>query len=227
MTGKWANWNHSGFGIIGGISTTDFHVVDYNGLPNHLSLINANFGYGYGRGHSIILDSSYRIVAEVHTGNGRVSGDLHEFNVLPGGKTALQSIYQPIAADLTAYNVTGGQGWLLDNLFQEIDIETGAFLFEWRASTHVDLADSYLPLTRTAGTTPVLAWDFFHLNAVDKDSGGNYVVSSRHYSSIYSISSTTGEILWTSTARPRPAPTTPSRTSPSVSSMTSAIAATR
>jgi hypothetical protein len=186
----------SGYGLVGGISTSDFHVSEYDGVQNHLSMIGANIGAGYAPGHSVILDSSYRTVAEVHTGNGRAPGDLREFKVLPGGKTALQTLDQPYAGDLTTYNLTGGQGWLMDGVFQEIDIASGDVLFEWRASEHVDPADSYLPPTGTAGTSPLVAWDFFHINAVDKDPEGNYLVSARSFCSIFSISGTTGEILW-------------------------------
>jgi hypothetical protein len=46
--------------------------------------------------------------------------------------------------------------------------------------------------TRT-GAQP---WDYFHINSVDRDSKGNYVISARHCKAVYYIDGSTGEILW-------------------------------
>lgn len=40
------------------------------------------------------------------------------------------------------------------------------------------------------------AWDYFHINSVDKDEKGDYLISARDAASIYKISGTTGEVLW-------------------------------
>jgi hypothetical protein len=84
-------------------------------------------GYNYARGQGVILDSTYRIVKTVHSGNGRAPSDQHEFNVLPNGKTALITIYQSVQYDLSAYGITGGQGWIMDGIAQEVDIESGKY----------------------------------------------------------------------------------------------------
>jgi len=85
-------------------------------------------------------------------------------------------------------------GWIADSVFQEIDIATGELLFEWRASQHYEAIESYMthPL---AGYISAIPFDFFHINSVDKDSQGNYLISSRHMHTITCISPT-GEILW-------------------------------
>ncbi len=40
-------------------------------------------------------------------------------------------------------------------------------------------------------------WNYFHINSVDKDASGNYLISARNYASIYKINGTTGDVIWT------------------------------
>lgn len=123
-----------------------------------------------------------------------LEGDIHEFHITPDD-TALMTVYYPSPADLTS--VGGPQdGWLLDSIFQEIDVESGELIFEWHASHHITV-DSTM---RTAmgsddGTTPSSGLDYFHINSIDKDHLGNYIISARHTHQILCISPQ-GETLW-------------------------------
>ena len=119
---------------------------------------------------------------------------MHEFEITENG-TALVIIYDVEPADLTEF---GGpeHGYLSDCLFQEIDIASGSLIFEWRMSHHVPLNSSYEAI-RGMGWDPTNAYDAFHMNSVDKDRAGNYLVSVRHTHSIISIDGNTGDILWT------------------------------
>jgi hypothetical protein len=40
------------------------------------------------------------------------------------------------------------------------------------------------------------AWDYFHINSVDKDSDGNYLISARDACSVHKINGTDGSIIW-------------------------------
>jgi hypothetical protein len=40
------------------------------------------------------------------------------------------------------------------------------------------------------------AWNYFHINSVDKDDQGNYLISARNYRAIFKINGTTGNIIW-------------------------------
>lgn len=126
---------------------------------------------------------------------GNYGADLHEFHISPDD-TALVTIYDPTLADLTS---VGGPeiGWIYDGLFQEIDIATGELIFEWRASEHLDINNTYHPLTASAGNRRDSAFDYFHINSVDKDTDGNYLISARHFHTVICVSKDTGEILWT------------------------------
>lgn len=89
------------------------------------------------------------------------------------------------------------QGWIIDGIFQEVDIETGELLFEWRASEHVPLEDTMLDLDESTARTPGEALDFFHINSVDKDvATGNYVISGRHTFSVMCVDPA-GNTIWT------------------------------
>ena len=119
------NLVYSGFGHVGGASTHDIKLTTYKGQP-HLSYYNGKDLIGGGRGHSIIMDSTYRTAATVH---GRAPNDIHEFTVLPGC-TAITTVFEPVQYDLSAYGVSQPVGWVLEGIFQEIDIQTGEVLFE-------------------------------------------------------------------------------------------------
>ncbi len=88
-----------------------------------------------------------------------------------------------------------GEGWIIDSLFQEVDIETGELLFQWRASDHVPIDDTMLVLNGNGARTPEDALDYFHINSVDKDGEGNYIISGRHTHSVICISAE-GNTRW-------------------------------
>ncbi|OGE51954.1 hypothetical protein PENARI_c011G02802 [Penicillium arizonense] len=140
-----------------------------------------------------MLNSSYDEVYTIHPAGGWKSDD-HEFDITRD-QTGIVAIEMEVPFDLSA---VGGprDGWILDNGFQELDIETGKVLFQWRASAHWDLAESYQNFTEHNGTSQEEAWDFFHQNSVQKDSRGNYLISSRHMSTIAYIDGQTGSVLW-------------------------------
>ena len=105
------------------------------------------------------------------------------------------TIYDPIPADLT---LAGGTalGWLYDGVFKEIDIATGQLLFQWRSSDHFPLNVTYDTLT-TQGYERETAFDYFHINSIEKDERGNYLISARHAHSVSYIDGRTGAVLWT------------------------------
>ncbi|KAL1980825.1 hypothetical protein VTN96DRAFT_3520 [Rasamsonia emersonii] len=172
--------------------TQDFRVQRYQGR-DYLTYWTGNAAGGHGRGSWHMLDSSYTeryVVSAV----GDFDGDLHEFKITEND-TALVTIYDPVPADLSSI---GGpeSGWIFDGVFQEIDIATGELIFEWRASEHFPINSSFLELDGR-GHNKETAFDFFHINSVDKDPWGNYLVSARNTHTISSIDSNTGVLLWT------------------------------
>ena len=134
----------------------------------HLTYFSGNDPYVSDTGIGVIMDSAYRAIKTVSPGNGRVTGDSHEFSVINGGKTALITIFQPTPYDLSSYGlpVSGIQpwGWVGDRIFQEIEIETGKVLFEWRALDHIMLEQSYYD-RGSSGHDPSDPWDFVYASS--------------------------------------------------------------
>lgn len=147
---------------------------------------------GYGFGYNLLLNQSYEVVGNVTTDLAGLGADIHEFQIT-ANDTALLSAYNATQLDLTPY---GGpvDGYILDGIFQEVDIATGKGLFTWSALEHVNPSDCYVsPGSTGSEESP---WDYFHINSIEK-SGGNYLVSSRHCHAAYYIDGSNGDILWT------------------------------
>jgi hypothetical protein len=151
------------------------------------------------------MDKHYRVVKQIDSSGAGASSDMHEFKLTPysDGTTALMTIYQPRQYDLTVnprFNIRNGLGWIVEGVFQEVEIETGKVVFEWRSLDHVDPSDAWtLPgTTDTSGTglNEEEPWDYFHINSVDKNKNGDYLISARHVSAIYKISGVDGSIMW-------------------------------
>lgn len=84
--------------------------------------------------------------------------------------------------------------YIWDCIFQEVDIETNELLFEWRATDHFTFDDCYNPVRQTGAANN--AWDWFHINSVEKDKKGNYLISARYSHALTYINGKTGETIW-------------------------------
>ncbi|KAI1611574.1 ASST-domain-containing protein [Exophiala viscosa] len=142
------------------------------------------------------LNSSYEVAHRIHPHGKGLKADSHEFRLTPHG-TALITIYYKHKADCTDLGL-GKTCWIQDGVFQEIDIETGDLLFEWRATDHIRMSDVFSKPCRKDGygKSKKDAFDFFHINSIDKMDSGDYLISARYSHAVMCISSKTGEILW-------------------------------
>jgi hypothetical protein len=142
---------------------------------------------GFGRGTGYIADGSYRVIATVNAANGAAT-DLHEL-VLTTAGTALITAYVPSTADLGALGGPSG-GAVYAGVVQEIDVATGALIFEWSSIDHVPVLETYAAL----GDGPL---DYFHINSIAVDpADGNLLVSARNTWAVYKLDRSTGEVLW-------------------------------
>ncbi len=164
---------------------TNFRTALYRGRPV-LTWWEGTTSAGLGVGSHVIFDSSYKQIANFPAGGGRQS-DLHEFQITPHG-TALVSSYETRYMDLRAYG--GSQnGEVVGGVFQEIEIPSAKVLFEWRSLDHVTLDESH----QRPGAN---FFDYFHINSIDIDGDGNYLVSARSTWAVYKIARKTGKVIW-------------------------------
>jgi hypothetical protein len=167
---------------------TDFRVQSYRGEPV-LTWWQGGVVAGHGVGEYLIFDSSYREVLRVRAGNG-YRGDLHEFSITPRD-TALLTIYAQTKTDLSP---VGGpkNGPVWGGIAQEIDIESGEVLFEWHSLEHVGVEESY----REPPEDTSVPFDYFHINSIEVDSDGDFLIDAKGTSAVYKVDRTTGEVLW-------------------------------
>lgn len=167
----------------------DLHVATYKG-KQVLVYFQGSQGFGPGnyRGSWHMLNSSYQQVATVSAGNG-AKADLHDILLRKDGTAVVES-YDPVVMDMRKY---GGKknATVLDCEIQQIDVATGAVLFEWHSLDHLGPAESYADLTSQVV-------DYFHANALAADPRhpNNVIVSSRHLSQVFALNLKTGKIGW-------------------------------
>ncbi len=172
----------------------DFRAQEYQGQPV-LTWVEGASPIGYAFAHYVIADTSYQTLFELQVGNGFPGGDVHELRLTDRG-TALVILYHPVEWDLSP---VGGSRYarVIDNIVQELEVETGRVLFEWHSLDHIGVEESmrdYDP----SGVGAVFndPFDYFHLNSITVGPDGNLIISARHSFGIYKIGYPNGELIW-------------------------------
>jgi Arylsulfotransferase (ASST) len=170
----------------------DFRAQQLRGKPV-LTWWRGRAPMGVGIGYYAIYDDTYREIARVRAGHG-YSGDIHEFLITPQN-TALFTVYHQLHVDLSP---VGGprEGRIFDGIVQEVEIGTGRVLFEWHSWPEVGLAESYTPPPKAARGKKAAPFDYFHVNSIDVEPNGNFLVSARNTHAVYEIDRKTRRIAW-------------------------------
>jgi hypothetical protein len=163
----------------------NFRAALFNGKPV-LTWWEALEKHALGRGEHVIFDDSYREIARFPAGDG-LQSDLHEFLLTPYG-TALVTSYEDRTLDLSAI---GGSSTarVLGGIAQEIEVPSARVVFEWRSLDHVSPAESYTRI----GHYP---YDCFHINSIELEPDGDYVISARNTWAVYKVSRDHGKVVW-------------------------------
>ncbi|HTU94961.1 MAG TPA: arylsulfotransferase family protein [Solirubrobacteraceae bacterium] len=142
----------------------------------------------HGEGAAEIGDDSFRSVKAVRAGDG-LTTDLHDFQLTSHG-TALITAYETTTADLTSIGKSSKAQVFVGHV-QEIDLNTGRVLFDWRSLDHVGIEESLQP-----PPIPGQGYDYFHLNSVAEMDDGNLLISGRNTCTVYCVDRSNGRILW-------------------------------
>lgn len=151
-----------------------------NGLLTYFTVPNVYYG----------LDSTCTIVDTFSTGNGYVP-DGHDLQLLPDGHFLIMAYdYQYVDMSLV---VPGGDpdAEVIGLIVQELDAAKNV-VFQWRSWDHFQITDMIECGQRL--TNPVV--DYVHGNALELDTDGNILLSSRHLSEITKIDRMTGDVIW-------------------------------
>ncbi|KAJ5086214.1 hypothetical protein N7532_010985 [Penicillium argentinense] len=173
----------------------DFKAINSIGNETYISLIQQYTFDGSHKGYGLVLDSSFQTVRKVPLREDLGSFDIHEFNVLDNGRTAVVTVYLTEDIDLTAFNRPTERTSLEIGGFAELDLVTAEVLHEWKSYDQVPLAETvhYSKWSKVEGPP---GWDYVHINSVDKNAAGDYLLSMRFTNTIYLVSGADGRILW-------------------------------
>jgi hypothetical protein len=169
--------------------TINFQVQKYKGKPVLTWWQGIGFGRPFGSGEDLIYSLSGKKIASVKAGNGFPTNG-HEF-LLTNRNTALVQAVRLNKVNLTSIGGPSNQTVAEESL-QEIDLKTGAVLFDWRPADHVPYTDTYVPLP----PSPEQPWDWFHANAFHIDKDGNFLINSRNTWTIYKVDRANGGLIW-------------------------------
>ena len=136
-------------------------------------------------GEDIVVNQHYQQVARLKASGGWAV-TLHE--MLIQGDNAWVTANKNVPVNLGAY---GGpfNGAIIDSAVQEYNLKTGKLEFSWDALKHIPLGDSQESL--------ISPWDAYHVNSIDLEPDGTFVVSMRNTFAVYKVDIKTGKIVWT------------------------------
>lgn len=186
----------SGYGNVASM-VMNFKPFDYSNDSKVSFFMGNAINSGIGMGRYAIMDDNYQVEKTL----GFTSPYLHDFHEfqMTGNSTAVFTTYQPVPYDFSS-NVTEvtGEGWVYQNVIIEIDMTSDEILFQWNSLDHFPLSDSMV-LTEidSEGFFDNAPFDYMHMNSIQKDDQGNFLVSSRHLWSIFYINGTDGSVIWT------------------------------
>ena len=155
--------------------------VQHNGMLTMLARDKGTYFYG--------LNTNYQKVVEYWAVNG-YGVDEHELQVLADGTYFLIGLASQ-TVDMSRY-VAGGKpsASVTEQVIQGFT-PTGELIFQWRAWDHLDVLGQQQFIDIRAN-----GFDFPHMNAIDVDTDGHILLSSRNTSEITKINRDTGEIIW-------------------------------
>ncbi|KAJ5082088.1 hypothetical protein N7532_011131 [Penicillium argentinense] len=150
---------------------------------------------GGSKGNGVLLDKHYKEQTRVHQPDALHDFNMHEFNILPGGKTAVACTYNPQVINMADFGRPTEESWVVVGGFVELDMQTSEVLAQWDSRDSVALHESNMFHAWDAPWGKP-GWDYVHINAVDKNEAGDYIISLRFTNTVYGISGETGQIMW-------------------------------
>ncbi|MGH9106343.1 MAG: MFS transporter, partial [Acidimicrobiales bacterium] len=138
-------------------------------------------------GEDVVVNQHYQRIATLKGQDGWVP-TMHELVIK--GADAWVTANKNIPMNLSRYGGTS-DGVLEDSAVQEYDIATGKLLYSWDALDH-------LPLTSSHAQPPGngFPWDAYHVNSIDLEHGGTFLVSMRNTWAAYLVDIKSGRVEW-------------------------------
>ncbi|MEO5931105.1 MAG: aryl-sulfate sulfotransferase [Candidatus Kapaibacterium sp.] len=168
----------------------DAAATDYKLQPNgHFTHAILSPGLDVGSGSYVELDSNQNVVDSIRSVGEGVQTNGRELLILPNGHYMLMGV-EPYVTDMSAL-VAGGKpdAQILGYLVQELDKQKNV-VWQWRSRDH------FQPTDATHEVMTAATIDYIHSNAIDIDTDGNILLSSRNSDEITKISRENGNVIW-------------------------------
>ncbi|MDB5034144.1 MAG: hypothetical protein JWQ98_1385 [Chlorobi bacterium] len=168
----------------------DAAATDYKLQPNgHFTHAILSPGLDIGSGSYVELDSNQNVVDSIRSVGENVQTNGRELLILPNGHYMLMGV-EPYATDMSAL-VDGGKkdAQILGYLVQELDKQKHV-VWEWRSRDH------FLPTDASHEVMTAATIDYIHSNAIDIDTDGSILLSSRNSDEVTKISRENGNVIW-------------------------------
>ena len=174
---------------------TVFYRIFENGLANDFKLgPNKIMSYTFGSVF-YLMDSTFKIKDSVVCKNGILT-DGHDMQMLSNGHYLILG-YETKTMNLSSYNWFSGNGspgsttaQVKCGVIQELD-ENKNVVWQWKTSEHFQFAD-----VQEAWLDSPTDVDWTHNNAIEMDTDGNVILSTRYFSEVTKINRSTGAIMW-------------------------------
>lgn len=173
----------------------DFRGIHSFGNETHISLIQQYTFDDTHRGYGLVMNPNFEVIRKVPLRKDLGLFDIHEFNVLESGQTAVVTTYTTEEISLAEFNRPTEQTHLEVGGFAELDLTTAQVLHEWKSYNQVPLVET-VHYSRWSPAEGDPGWDYVHINSVDKNSAGDYLLSMRFTNTIYMVSGADGHIMW-------------------------------
>ncbi len=135
------------------------------------------------------FDTNYHQIASYYATNG-YNLDEHELQVRPDG-AYFMVVNRANTVDMSRYVIGGNPAAsVIEQIVQEFTA-VGELIFQFRAWDYFDPRDEAAFINIKSGS-----FDFTHMNAIDVDTDGNMLLSSRNTSEVTKVNLETGEIIW-------------------------------
>ncbi|CAG7920541.1 unnamed protein product [Penicillium olsonii] len=177
-------------------NTFDFKPVNNIDSKPHLSFVVGWAADHSKKGHGALVSQHYEVEKEVQVINDLHDFNMHEFNILEGGKTALACTYRNARVNLADFGRPTEESWVTVGGFVELDVATSEVLVQWDSLDKIALHESNMFHASDGVATGEPGWDYVHINAVDKNEAGDYLISLRFTNTLYLISGQDGSIIW-------------------------------
>jgi hypothetical protein len=180
-------WDNYGIPIY--YQKRDYTVFDFKVIDDGILAYAKGANQSAALKRYYLMDSKYTIIDSVLAGNGYYI-DNHDMQLLDNGHYLI-IIYDPQVVNMSQI-VPGGQpdAIVTGLVIQEVDNQQNVF-FQWRSWDHFEITDCTDDIDLTAHQI-----DYVHANALDIDTDGHILLSSRHLDEITKINFNTGNIIW-------------------------------